>query len=508
MINRKTDKAMLIIMDGWGHGKKDSSNAIYQAETPFIDGLYKSVPNAELRTDGENVGLPTGQMGNSEVGHINIGAGRVVYQDLVKINKSIEKKEFFVNPVLVEALATAKQKNVKVHLIGLLSDGGIHSTQDHLHALLSACNELALEDVFVHAFTDGRDTDPKGGIEYLKKLSKHIESTTGHLASVVGRFYAMDRDKRWERTKVAYDLLTKGDGYLSTNVYEAVQSQYNQGITDEFLKPIACALQGEKITIDEGDVVICFNYRTDRCRQITTVLTQENQTGHGMETLALHYYTMTRYDHTFQNIGVLFDKDNLAKTIGEVIEENAMTQVRMAETEKYPHVTFFLSGGREKEFVGESRVMANSPKVKTYDLQPEMSAVELKDKAIQHIIEHQPNLCIINFANPDMVGHTGVVPAIIKAVQTTDLCCKELSDKARNMGYEILIIADHGNAELNVNDDGSAHTAHTLNPVPIFYLGEKFTALKSGILADVAPSLLILLGLNSPEEMTGENLLN
>lgn len=502
-------KAALIILDGWGHGKKDDTDAIHLADTPYVDSLYSQSSHAELRTDGEHVGLPAGQMGNSEVGHLNIGAGRIVYQDLVRINKAIEDGSLAQNPVLREALALAKEGR-KLHLMGLLSDGGVHSSQQHLHGLLDICKAEGLEDVYVHAFMDGRDTDPEHGKKYVRELLTHMEASTGKLASMIGRYYAMDRDKRWERVAEAYRLLTKGAGIKCTDALESLQSSYEEGTTDEFLKGhVMVDETGDAISyIEPGDVVLCFNFRTDRCREITIALTQQDFPEHDMATLDLHYYTMTRYDATFKGIGVLLTKDDLKMTLGEVVSNAGRSQVRIAETEKYPHVTFFFSGGREEPFPAEDRIMAPSPKVATYDLQPEMSAFEVRDRIIEKMRSDAPDLIVLNFANPDMVGHTGVQSAIMKAVETTDSCLKSVVEAGQGIGYEFIIIADHGNAELNRLPDGSPHTAHTTNPVPVFYLGSGTRSIHDGILADIAPTLLEIMEVDAPAEMTGQSLFN
>ncbi|NNC83379.1 MAG: 2,3-bisphosphoglycerate-independent phosphoglycerate mutase [Flavobacteriales bacterium] len=496
-------KAALIVMDGWGHGKQDDSNAIYLADTPFIDSLYTG-PNAELRTDGKNVGLPEGQMGNSEVGHLNIGAGRIVYQDLQKINLAIEDGSLAKNENLLKAIELANGGK-RLHLMGLLSDGGVHSSQTHLHALVDICHAQGVKDICIHAFMDGRDTDPEHGVSYVRELQNHLQGKGAHLVSMVGRYYAMDRDKRWERIKKAYDLLVHGRGKSSDDAIDALQESYSRGVTDEFLEPVI--LDPERI-IAEGDVVICFNFRTDRCREITQVLTQQDMPDHGMQTVPLEYFTMTRYDETFKGIEVFFTKDNLKDTLGEVVSRAGSSQVRIAETEKYPHVTFFFSGGREEPYDGEERIMVNSPKVATYDMQPEMSALEVTDRICTYLKEKGPDLVVLNFANPDMVGHTGVQEAVIKAVETTDSCVKRVVETGKELGYEFIIIADHGNAELNRLPDGSAHTAHTLNPVPIFYIGESYTTLDNGILADIAPSLLAIMEIAQPSAMTGRNLMS
>ncbi len=500
-------KVCLVILDGWGLGRKDASNAIVVANTPFTDSLYENYPHAELRTDGENVGLPEGQMGNSEVGHTNIGAGRIVYQDLVKINIAVRDKSFFENDVLKNAFAYAKSKDVNVHLIGLVSDGGVHSHINHLMALCDMANEQEVK-TFIHAFTDGRDTDPKGGKTYLAELENHIKATSVRIASVVGRYYAMDRDKRWERVKQAYDLLVNGLGKKFQSSQDAVDDAYQNGITDEFILPSAMVDKSglPLATINEGDVVISFNYRTDRCREITQVLTQKEFPDFDMKPLNVHYVTMTNYDDTFKNVLVVYDKDNLEMTLGEVLAKKAMTQVRIAETEKYPHVTFFFSGGREQEFPGEKRLMIPSPKVATYDLQPEMSAHGIANSICEEMKMNSPDFICLNFANPDMVGHTGVFSAIVKAVETTDACLKEVVETGQKYDYSFIIIADHGNADFAVNDDGTPNTAHTKNPVPVWILDKDVQAVQSGILADVAPTILKLLKLEQPNAMSGKSL--
>ena len=497
-------KVGLIILDGWGHGKKDAQDAVSVAKTPFVDSLYLTALHAELRTDGEFVGLPKGQMGNSEVGHMNIGAGRVVYQDLVKINKSIESNEFFSIPVLLEAFNYAKENNSAVHFMGLVSNGGVHSSLNHVKALCTMAQHELAKEVYIHAFTDGRDTDPNSGLEFLAGLEAHCSATTGKIVSVIGRYYAMDRDKRWERVKKAYDLLVHGKGDVFDSASVALKSSYSSGITDEFIEP--CLIGSDEGRIRENDVVICFNFRTDRCREITEVLSQQLFPEFEMKPLKLHYLTMTKYDETFKGVNVVFNKDNLENTLGEVISKAGLTQVRIAETEKYPHVTFFFSGGREEQFEGEKRLMAASPKVATYDLQPEMSAAELASKMITEIEENSPNFFCLNFANPDMVGHTGVFEAIVKACESVDECTAQVAKTALERGYSILIIADHGNAEQTKNADGSIHTAHTTNPVPLFLLGSQYSSLDSGKLADIAPTVLKLLEVSKPEVMTGVSL--
>lgn len=506
----KTNRVMLVILDGWGKGQKPSSDAIAQADTPVMDELLKSCPNSELITFGEEVGLPEGQMGNSEVGHLNIGAGRVVYQELARINKSIRNGELQQHPVLLEAFQYAKTNNKAVHFIGLLSDGGVHSHTSHLRALCDATQQQGLDRVFVHAFMDGRDTDPKSGLNYLKNLMQNIDNQRVRIASIIGRYYAMDRDKRWERVKLAYDLLVHGIGEKTRNPMDLVQHSYEAGVTDEFLKPIVCVDEhGQSITtIQEDDVVICFNFRTDRPREITTVLTQKDMLDFGMVKRKLYYVTMTRYDESFQNIHVIFEKDNLNNTLGEVLANAGLTQVRIAETEKYPHVTFFFSGGREAPFDGERRLMVPSPKVATYDLQPEMSAFEITDTIIADIESHQPNFICLNFANSDMVGHTGDFKAAMRAAETVDACLGRLLDCGKKYGYDAIIIADHGNSDYMVNEDGTPNTAHTMNPVPCVYVGGAGAKIADGKLADIAPTILGLLGIGSPIEMDGENLLS
>ncbi len=498
----------LIILDGWGIGDKSSSDAVFNANTPFMDHLLKRYPNATLKTCGEEVGLPEGQMGNSEVGHLNIGAGRIVYQELTRINKSIRDGAFFKNDVLLDALQKAKTSGKKLHLMGLVSKGGVHSSQEHLYALCRMAKDHGISDVFIHAFTDGRDCDPKSGLDFLKELEEELESSTGRIASVVGRYYAMDRDNRWERIKVAYDLMVHGTGTKTTNVLEAIAQSYADGVTDEFIAPIVtCEGDQPLATIGEDDVVICFNFRTDRPREISIALTQKDLSEFNMQKLKLHYYTMTNYDATFENVKVVFEKDNLFNTLGEVLSKLDKTQVRIAETEKYPHVTFFFSGGREEPFNGEKRILVNSPKVATYDLQPEMSALEVRDRIIHSMQEDKPTFFCLNFANPDMVGHTGVYDAIVHAVETVDSCLEKIVETGMENGYELLIIADHGNADVAMNPDGTPNTAHSLNPVPIILVShEKGLTLKDGILADVAPTILRRLGIASPLEMTGVSL--
>ena len=498
-------KVALLILDGWGYGKKDSSDAIFNAQTPVFDSLIAKHPNAILLTDGENVGLPNGQMGNSEVGHLNIGAGRVVYQDLVKINKAVLDNSLAENPALIKAFSYAKKNNKTVHFIGLVSDGGIHSHINHLQKICEIAKTEGVQKSAIHAFTDGRDTDPKSGKQFLKSLQLSIDNTPTKIASVIGRYYAMDRDQRWERIKEAYDLMVNGIGEPTTDLQRALTASYNSGLTDEFIKPIvAVDNHGNPIAkIEADDVVISFNFRTDRCREITTALHQEDLVDFGMKKLPLYYITMTNYDDSFKGVKVLFRKDNLKNTLGEVLSKNGLKQIRIAETEKYPHVTFFFSGGREEPFEGESRIMVSSPKVATYDLQPEMSAEELTLKIIDEINKESADFICLNFANPDMVGHTGVLDAIKKAVETVDARMGEIIEAGRKHNYSFIIIADHGNADFAVNKDGSPNTAHTTNPVPIILIDSHYHSINNGKLADVAPSILKLMGLEIPSEMDG-----
>jgi 2,3-bisphosphoglycerate-independent phosphoglycerate mutase len=497
----------LIILDGWGIGNGSESDAIAHAQTPFMDHLLESYPHATLQTSGENVGLPEGQMGNSEVGHLNIGAGRIVYQELTRINKSIREGDFFQHPVLVQAMQQAKEKG-KLHLIGLVSKGGVHSSQAHVVALCKMAKDAGIQNVYVHAFTDGRDCDPKSGLDFLKELEVDMQQTSGKIATIIGRYFAMDRDNRWERIKKAYDLLVHGKGVAFSNVSEAIEASYVAGVTDEFIEPIVLTENDHPLAIiAEGDVVINFNFRTDRPREISLALTQKDFPEYEMKALELNYYTMTSYDATFKNVHVIFEKDNLKNTLGEVLSKLDRTQVRIAETEKYPHVTFFFSGGRETVFPLEERILVDSPKVATYDLQPEMSAFSVRDKIIASIEKDHPNFFCLNFANPDMVGHTGVYTAIQKAVETVDSCLKDVVTAGLKQGYEFLVIADHGNADYAINPDGSPNTAHSLNPVPVVLVtNDKNGHLKDGILADVAPTILRRLGIAAPIEMTGQSL--
>lgn len=498
----------LIILDGWGIGDKSKSDAIFNAQTPFMDHLMETYPNATLLTSGENVGLPDSQMGNSEVGHLNIGAGRIVYQELTRINKSIRDGDFFTNEQLLKAMKIAKEKKVKLHLMGLVSKGGVHSSQEHLYALCELAKSQGLEDVFIHAFTDGRDCDPKSGLAFIEELETKLASSVGKIATIIGRYYSMDRDNRWERVKLAYDVMVNSVGNQFSSAKETIETAYSKGITDEFMEASVIVEDGKPIAkIEEGDVVICFNFRTDRPREISIALTQRDFPEFDMKKLKLEFFTMTNYDSTFENVSIVFEKDNLNNTLGEVLSNLEKTQIRIAETEKYPHVTFFFSGGREEQFSYESRILVNSPKVATYDLQPEMSAYEVRDKICEAIKNEQPNFFCLNFANPDMVGHTGVYEAIVKAVETIDTCLKDVVETGLSHGFELLVIADHGNADFALNADGSPNTAHSLNPVPVVLVTkEKGITLKDGILADVAPTILRRLMIAAPMEMTGNSL--
>lgn len=498
-------KVALLILDGWGHGNETKSNAMGNAKTPFVDSLYKNYPNSEILTDGEHVGLPDGQMGNSEVGHLNIGAGRVVYQDLVKINNAVKHNTFKDNKELNKAFQFAKKNNKPIHFIGLVSDGGIHAHETHLHHLCELADIAGLDKVFIHAFTDGRDTDPKSGKGFIENLEAKIANLSAELVSVIGRYYAMDRDKRWERVKLAYDLLVNADGEKSQNIPNSIKTSYNNNITDEFIKPISKVdADGNTIAkINEGDVVICFNFRTDRCREITQVLSQGDMPEYNMHKLHLNYVTMTMYDQSFNNVPVLFYKDNLQNTLGEVLSAHNKTQIRIAETEKYPHVSFFFSGGREENFKGENRIMIPSAKVATYDLLPSMSAQKITDAIVSEIKNSPADFICLNFANPDMVGHTGVYEAVVKALETVDSCAKQVVEAGLKKDYGFIIIADHGNADFMINADGSPNTAHTTNPVPCFLLNTDYKEVKNGKLADIAPTVLKIMDLNIPEEMDG-----
>lgn len=499
-------RAILIIMDGWGLGKVYSSDAIQHAETPFVSSLYSKYSNTTLTTCGEAVGLPEGQMGNSEVGHLNLGAGRIVYQELQRINVAIRDGEFQKNEHLLSAINYAKNNNKSLHLIGLVSDGGVHSHTSHLKAITSVCAAQNVNNVFVHAFTDGRDTDPHSGLDFIKGLQQHLDKTTGKIASISGRYYAMDRDKRWERIKLAYDALVNGKGNIAMNAVDAIEASYKQNITDEFIMPtvIANAAQQPLATIKDGDAVICFNFRTDRCREITSALTQHAYPEQQMMPLQLYYVTMTEYDKTFKDVHIIFENDNLNNTLGEILEQNGKKQIRIAETEKYPHVTFFFSGGRETPFNGESRILVASPKVATYDLKPEMSAYEVTDKLLPEINAEAADFICLNFANADMVGHTGVWNAVIKAVETVDTCVNKVITAALEHSYTIFLLADHGNADYEINEDGSPNTQHSLNLVPFFIIDKNWKGeVKPGKLGDVAPTILTFMGLPIPKEMTG-----
>jgi 2,3-bisphosphoglycerate-independent phosphoglycerate mutase len=500
---------MLIIMDGWGIGKVPHADAIKQAYTPFVDSLYNKYPNSTLVTCGTEVGLPAGQMGNSEVGHLNLGAGRVVYQELERINVAVRTKMLDSNPQLLAAIKHAKDNQVALHLMGLVSDGGVHSHIEHLKALCDICKDHQVERLYIHAFTDGRDTDPKGGAKYLKDLQQYLNNSKGTIASIIGRYYAMDRDKRWERVAIAYNALVHGKGHLTHNPLAAVDDSYEAGITDEFIMPIITTDASNQPVgiIQPNDAVLCFNFRTDRCREITIVLTQQDVPEQNMNKLPLHYTTMTEYDKTYTNVNVLFNNDDLKNTLGEVISQQGKTQLRIAETEKYPHVTFFFSGGRENNFKGEDRIVVPSPKdVATYDLKPEMSANELTTEVVNAIDKSAPNFICLNYANADMVGHTGVWKAAIKAAETVDACVQKVVVTALQKDYTILLTADHGNSDLLINDDGSPNTAHTLNPVPLFLISNhpnKYELL-SGKLGDIAPTILTIMELPIPVEMTGD----
>jgi len=502
-------RVLLMILDGWGLSTNPEVSAIDHANTPFVDSLLAEYPHSKLEASGLKVGLPFGQMGNSEVGHMNIGAGRIVYQDLVKINKAVEDRSIYNNDVLNGAFDLALNANKKVHFIGLLSDGGVHSHIDHLKGLTAMAAEKGLKDVFVHAFTDGRDTDPKGGIQYLKELQAHLEKTTGKVASVIGRYYAMDRDNRWERVKLAYDAMVNGKGQASEDILTSVDASYKSGVTDEFLAPTIKTSQGQPVAkIEEGDVVVCFNFRTDRGRQISQALTQKDFPDQEMFKLNIDYVTLTSYDDSFKGVDVVFEKDNLNNTLGEILAKVGKKQIRIAETEKYPHVTFFFSGGREVEFDGEKRILCPSPKVATYDLQPEMSAHDIKEAIIGELKKGDVDFTCLNFANPDMVGHTGNFQAAIKACETVDVCTKEVINTALEEGYTTIVIADHGNPDMMINEDGSPNTAHTTNLVPCILVDNEYhPKMKDGKLGDLAPTILELMGIDIPQEMTGDILL-
>ncbi len=505
-----SNKAALIILDGYGIGENLNASAISQANTPFMDYLLATYPNNTLRTSGRDVGLPSGQMGNSEVGHTNLGAGRVVYQDLVKLNIAVENNSLFANKALEKTFVYAEKNNKPIHLIGLVSNGGVHAHIDHVKGLLNMAKQRNFSNIFVHVFTDGRDCDPKSGIIFINELEQHMAKTTGKIASVVGRYFAMDRDNRWERIKKAYDLMVNGRGVHFESASKGILNSYKSNITDEFIEPILITENETPVaTIKDGDAVISFNFRTDRGREITTALTQKSFSEQNMHPLKLHYVTMTNYDETFKNVHVAFEKDNVKNTLGEVLEKNGKTQVRIAETEKYPHVTFFFSGGREEPFKGESRIMCPSPKVATYDLKPEMSAFKVRDKIVAEINKNSPDFICLNFANPDMVGHTGVFDAAVKAVETVDTCLKDVIEAGLKKDYAFIVLADHGNADVMFNEDGSPNTAHTTNPVPCILIGNNVSHLKlaEGKLGDIAPTLLDYMNINIPAEMSGTSLI-
>lgn len=501
-------KALLVILDGWGIGNNTKGDVIFETPTPYWDYLLANYPHSQLLASGEDVGLPDGQMGNSEVGHLNIGAGRVLYQDLVKINKAIKDKTILSNPEIKNAFEYAQKTGKAIHFMGLTSNGGVHSSLDHLYALCDIANEYSLKDVFIHCFMDGRDTDPRSGKGFIEEIENNCSKSAGKIASIIGRYYAMDRDKRWDRVKEAYDLLVNGTGKKSDNMVNAVQESYDEGVTDEFIKPIVNASVNG--TIKEGDVVIFFNYRNDRAKELTIVLTQHDMPEEGMKTIPnLQYYCMTPYDSSFKGVNILFDKDNVQNTLGEYISSLNKTQLHIAETEKYAHVTFFFNGGRETPYQGEDRILVASPKVATYDLKPEMSAYEVKEKLVEAIDSNKYDFIVVNYANGDMVGHTGIYSAIEKAVKAVDECLKDTIEAAKANGYEAIIIADHGNADNAVNADGSPNTAHSLNPVPCVYVTEnKAAKIENGILADVAPTILEIMDIPQPKEMTGKGLID
>ena len=504
-------KTILIIMDGWGLGNKQKSDAVFNANTPFVDSLYAKYPHTTLVTCGEKVGLPAGQMGNSEVGHLNIGAGRIVYQELQRINVAIQNNTFQTNPILLNAINYAKQHNKPLHLMGLVSNGGVHAHINHLKAICNFCKQQNLTEVYIHCFTDGRDTDPKSAILFLQELENFLKTSVGKIASIIGRYYAMDRDNRWERIEIAYNALVNGIGDKTTNPMNALTQNYQNNITDEFIKPIIVCNENNQqpiATIKKDDAVICFNFRTDRCREITQVLTQHTIPNYTMHPLQLHFTTMTNYDDSFKNIHIVFEQDNLNNTIGEIIAKNNLQQIRIAETEKYPHVTFFFNGGREIPFDGEERILVPSPKVATYDLKPTMSANELTEKLLPKLNEAKASFICINFANADMVGHTGVYNAVIEAVETVDKNVQKIVETALKNNYTIFLTADHGNADFMINDDGSPNTAHSLNLVPLFIIDNEWRGnIKPGKLGDLAPTILKMMDLNIPNEMTGEVLI-
>ena len=502
-------KVILLILDGWGVTQNPSVSAIFNAKTPYINSLYDLYPSSELRTDGEHVGLPKGQMGNSEVGHMNLGAGRIVYQNLAKINMAVKEGKLAKETELIKAFNYAKENNKNVHLLGLISNGGIHSHIDHAKGLLDAAHKNNVDNVYLHAFTDGRDCDPKSGKYFIKDIEKHMKNTTGELATITGRYYSMDRDNRWERVKLTYDALVEGIGKKSVNALDSINESYQEDITDEFIKPIIMVDENDKpkASIKKDDVVIFFNFRTDRGRQLTEVLSQNDNEKFNMHKIPLYFVTLTNYDKTFKDIKVVYNSDNIENTLGEVLERANKKQIRIAETEKYPHVTFFFSGGREKEFDGEKRLLCPSPKVATYDLKPEMSAYEITDAIVPELEKGEVDFVCLNFANGDMVGHTGVFEAAVKACETVDHCSKEVITSGLKNGYTILLIADHGNCEIMMNPDGSPHTAHTTNPVPIVLIDKELKLINNGVLGDIAPTILELMGLEQPKEMTRKSLL-
>lgn len=506
----KNKKAILLILDGWGYGNHDQSDAITKAETPFFDHLIATYPNSKLEASGEAVGLPAGQMGNSEVGHMNLGAGRTVYQELGRINKAVTDNELVDNPILKNAFDYATENNKQVHFIGLVSDGGVHSHINHLKGLCDAAKANNIQNPYIHAFLDGRDTDPNSGLGFVKELEDHLTHSAGTIASVIGRYYAMDRDNRWERVKLAYDVMVKGVGSPSTNLLASIEKSYTENITDEFLNPIVQVdANGNPIaTIKPGDVVICFNFRTDRGREITVALTQKDFPEQHMQALDLRYVTMTTYDESFKGVDVVFTKDDLSQTLGEILEQNGKKQIRIAETEKYPHVTFFFSGGREKEFEQEKRIMIPSQKVATYDLKPEMSAREITAAICPELEAQWPDFVCLNFANPDMVGHTGVFEAVVSAVETVDQCLQQVVECGLKNGYSFIILADHGNADFMINADGSPNTAHTTNLVPCILIDSEFKQIADGKLGDIAPSILAIIGTPIPAAMTGNVLVS
>jgi len=504
-------KVILVIMDGWGLGKVASADAIQHANVPFTKSLYSGYPNTTLTTCGELVGLPDGQMGNSEVGHLNLGAGRIVYQELQRINVAVRDGSLASNETFLNSLRYARSHNKPLHLLGLVSNGGVHSHIDHLKAIVDVCNKEGLKEVFIHAFTDGRDCDPKSGLGFITELQEHLNKTVGKIATVNGRYYSMDRDKRWERIKLAYDAMVNGTGQKATDAIAAVENSYRNNVTDEFILPTVILDEAQQPlgTIKDGDAVLCFNFRTDRCREITQVLTQIDLPEFNMHKLSLHYTTMTQYDHSYKNVNVIFQNDDLKNTLGEILQQKGLKQIRIAETEKYPHVTFFFSGGREIPFDGEKRIMIPSPKVATYDLKPEMSAYEVTDALIPEIENKTADFICLNFANTDMVGHTGVWEAAIKAAETVDKCVERVVTTALENGYTIFLTADHGNSDYMINEDGSPNTAHTLNPVPLFIIDKEWRGtIRPGKLGDIAPTILTIMALPIPKEMTGEILIN